>query len=122
MIRDVQRELQRNAELKEMHRTGVSLRKEISGVVEDFGKVSREVVDELSRLGDEEPVEPEDASNSSSKSNEMGANSEDLFMEEVEILRRSRKMSPAPSSQGSPGKEGDEPPAIGSAEKGKEDA
>jgi sec-independent protein translocase protein TatB len=101
MFLEVQRELERNAELQEIRKTGVELREDISGVVQEFGKMSDELTDDMKRLGDELSVKsPQKGQNAKPADAEMDPGSEDHFQDEVEILRQSRNARSAPEGSG----------------------
>ena len=105
MILDIQRELERNAELQELRKTGVDIREDISGVVEEFGKISEEVSRDVKRLGESFSLDNAGSNSQDSPSAAaMEPGSEDDFQDEVEILRRARRVPGAEkvSSGGEP--------------------
>lgn len=95
MVRDIQRELERNAELQDLKKTGVDIRDDITGVVQEFGKISEEVSGDMKRLGESFSLEqsesrsgPQEVANAARK----GPEPEEQFLDEVEIIRRARQV------------------------------
>ena len=92
MLRDIQRELERNAELQDLKKTGLDIREDITGAVQEFGKLSDEVTEDVKRLGDSFSLDAhESATRDSSHSAGADSEPEEEFQDEVELLRRARR-------------------------------
>lgn len=92
MIRDIQRELEHNAELQDLKQTGLDIRKDITGAVQEFGKLSDEVTGDVKRLGESFSLDAAGEENSASAAGPGDdSESEEDFADEVELLRRSRR-------------------------------
>jgi len=92
MLRDIQRELERNAELQDLKKTGLDIREDITGAVQEFGKLSDEVTEDVKRLGESFSLDSYDSeTRDSSNSVETDSEPEEEFQDEVELLRRARR-------------------------------
>tara|TARA_B100000579_G_C22612637_1_gene747999 strand:- start:24 stop:497 length:474 start_codon:yes stop_codon:yes gene_type:complete len=92
MIRDIQRELEHNAELQDLKQTGLDIRKDITGAVQEFGKLSDEVTGDVKRLGESLSLDAAGGENSApAVATSADSEPEEDFADEVELLRRSRR-------------------------------